>query len=142
MLGTFFPVLLESLGAGALVDSPMCRLVGLVRNHSLRILQVQHASLGCRVIRCKQVFQKLSELAMVRHVAAKDEAAIFMDNKDGIGPSPVTPMNFTVQAVDDNRKLDMLQSLQVAGITYLLLPGAMGRIIFRRVRLTGVEQKE
>ena len=65
-----------------------------------------------------------------------------MDNKDGIGPSPVAPVNFTVQAVDDNRQLDMLQSLQVARVTQLLLTGAVGRIIFRGVRLPGVEQKE
>src|SRR5262249_19136674 len=83
--------------------------------------------------------QKLSKLAMVSHIAAKDEATIFMDNEDGVGPSPVAPMNFTVQAVDDNWKLDLLQSLQVARVTQLLLPGAMGRIIFRRVRLSGVE---
>src|SRR5262249_7349183 len=85
---------------------------------------------------------KLSKLVMVSHVAAKDEATIFMDNKDGVGPSPVAPMNFTVQGVDDHRNLDILQLLQVARVTELLLPGAMGRIIFRRVRLTGVEQKD
>ena len=111
MLRTLRPVVFEGLGTSALVNSPVCRLVGFMQNDSLRILQVQHASLGCRAVRRHQVFQKLSQLAMVRHVAAKDKAAIFVNDEERVGPSPVATVDFAIQAVDQDRELDVFQSL-------------------------------
>jgi hypothetical protein len=56
---------------------------------------------------------KLSELAVVRHVAAKDRPAIFVDNERALGQVRSSG-EFCRPAVDDNAKLDILQSLQVA----------------------------
>lgn len=90
------PVIFEGLGTGALVNSPVRLLVGLMQNESLGILQVQHAPFGCRLVRCHQVIQKLAQLRVICHVAAKDKSAVFMDNEESVGPSPVTPMNLAI----------------------------------------------
>src|SRR5215510_5717210 len=76
------------VGAAALIYPAVRRLVSLMRNDSLRILQVHHASLGCRLVRCHQVIQKLTQLSVIRHVATKDQAAIFVNHEERVGPGP------------------------------------------------------
>ena len=72
ILRTFCPVIFKGFRAGALVDASMRRLVGFMEHDSLRILQVKHVSFRGRVFRDHQVIQKLPQLAMIRHVAAKN----------------------------------------------------------------------
>jgi hypothetical protein len=97
-------------------------LVGFVEDDALGILQVQDASLGRRLFGCDQIFEKLSQLAMVGHIAAKDEPAIFMDDEESVGPGAVAAVDFTVEAVNDNGKSHILQSLQVTRMSQFLLP--------------------
>ena len=47
-----------------------------------------------------------------------------------------------VKAVNQDRKADVFQLLQSARGGEFLLPGAVSRIIFRRVRLSRVQKKE
>ena len=143
MLGPLRPVVFERLGTSALVNPPVCRLVSFMENDPLGILQVQHASLGCRVVCRHQIFQDLAELAVVRHVAAKDQTAIFVNDEERIGPSPVATVDLAIQAVDQDRESDIFQSLQVAAQNSTFCSQrAMRRIMFRRMRLAGVQKKK
>ena len=100
----------------------MGHLVGLMQNDPLRILQVQHALFSRRPFGYHQVIQKLSKLTVIGHVAAKDKPAIFMNDEKGVGPGAVAAVNFAVEAVNEDRKSDILQSLQVTRMSQFLLP--------------------
>jgi hypothetical protein len=59
----------------------MGRLIGFVRYHPLRVLQVQHSASGDGSFGGDQIFQKLAQLTVIRHIAAKNQPAVFMNHE-------------------------------------------------------------
>jgi len=60
MLRTLAPIIFERSLTGALVYAPMRRLIGLVREHALGILQMSHPARRARSLSGKQVLKKFA----------------------------------------------------------------------------------
>src|SRR5918999_4288678 len=101
---------------------------------------MRHLSIRCGSFRCEQVAQKLSQFAIVRHVATENEPAILVDDVQSVGPRSVSPMNSAVEVIDNDWKTDVLEALQIARVKYLLLQGCVRRVVFRRMGFTCVEE--
>src|SRR5581483_5236511 len=136
------PVIFERLWSGALVNAPVRRLVGLVREHAFGILHMGDFAFLSRLFSGEQIFEKFPQLAVIGHVAAKHQSAVLVNHEQRVGPDAVGPVNSTVEVIDENRKLDPFEPLQVARTGELLLERAMRRIILRRVGFARVKQKE
>lgn len=104
MVRPFRPVVFEGFGTGALVDAPMCCLIGYVRQHAFGILQVRHLSFRRGFSRREQIVQKLAQLAIAGYVAAKDQSSVLVDDEQRVGPGSVCAMNPAVEMIDENRE--------------------------------------
>ena len=112
MLRPLRPVVFEGFRPGALVDAPVGRLVGFVRHHPLGVLQVRHLARRRGSFRREHIFQELAQLAVVRHVAAKNQPAVFVNDEQRVGPNPVGAVNPAIEMIDDDRKTNVFQPLQ------------------------------
>ena len=100
---------------------------------------MQHFAFGDSFFRRQQVVQKLAQLAVVGHVAAENEPAVYVNDKKRIGPSAISTVDSTIEMIDDDVELDFFQTLQVARVRDLLFQRPMCRVIFRGMGLPGVK---
>ena len=97
------PVVFKSFWSGALVDAAMGRLIGFMGDHPFGVLQMQHATLSGGFFRGNDIFQELAQLAVIRHIAAKNQPAVFVDDEQRVGPNTVGTVNAAIEVIDEDR---------------------------------------
>src|SRR4029078_8187343 len=84
---------------------------------------------------------KIAQLAVVRHVAAKNHTDVFVNDEECVRPNTVGAMNSPIEVIDKDRELDVFQTLKIACVGEFLLERLMRRIVFRRMGFARVKQK-
>ena len=142
MLRPLGPVVFESFRPGALVDAPMGRLIGFVRHHPLGVLQVHHSPSGDGLFRGDHIFKELAQLPVIRHVAAKNQPAVFVNHEQRVGPNAISAVNPAIEMIDEDRKTDIFQPLQLTGIREFLFEARVRAVILRRMGLARIKQEK
>src|SRR4026208_2410788 len=90
-------------------------------------------------LRREQAVDKFAQLMAARHITAENQSAVFVNDKQRIGPNTVGAMNPAVEMIDHNWKPHIFQPFQVARVGEFLLEGFMRRIMFRWMRLASIK---